>query len=234
MSISVTCPSCSARLNIPDNSGGVKLKCPKCGGQFVAKAPSQAGFTLPAAGPRGSRAAAAPGSASQAAWYCARGKQRVGPLSSAQLQQMAISGQLKSSDMILQAGTATLAPRGSAKGLFAAGSRRDAQLAGQPGTRGSSVRTTPRRYITPPRGCAGRGDAADREIARRRVWPWLTAAAVLLLAGGTAGMLALDPLGWKETEGRPASNRLAAGQAYRQAQSPYHAGFAVPTCTKRP
>jgi len=32
MSVSVTCPSCSARVRLPDDSAGKKFRCPKCKG----------------------------------------------------------------------------------------------------------------------------------------------------------------------------------------------------------
>ena len=203
MAISVTCTLCGSKLNAPDNSAGLKLKCPKCGGQFVAKPPGQSGFAAHAAGPRGSKVAAAQGNSSRAAWYCTRGKQRVGPLSWAQLQQMAASGQLKGSDMILQAGTERWLPAASAKGLFAAGKPSGFQPAGrQIGARASSSPTNPRVKLTPPRGVRRPGGVPDETRAQRRIWPWLAlAAAVLLVAGGAASMLALDPLGWRKPKG---------------------------------
>ena len=161
MAISVTCTLCGSKLNAPDNSAGLKLKCPKCGGQFVAKAPGQSGFAAHAAGPRAPRWRPLQAILLQAAWYCTRGKQRVGPLSWAQLQQMAASGQLKGSDMILQAGTERWLPAASAKGLFAAGKSSGFQPAGrQIGARASSSPTNPRVKLTPPRGMAQAGRGA--------------------------------------------------------------------------
>jgi hypothetical protein len=58
MSISVTCPACSAKLNAPDSTAGKKVKCPKpgCGTVMLVPAPAPAFEVVedepPAAPPR--------------------------------------------------------------------------------------------------------------------------------------------------------------------------------------
>src|SRR5260370_16249337 len=38
MPVPVVCPSCAARLSIPDNLAGRKIKCPKCGKPVLVEA----------------------------------------------------------------------------------------------------------------------------------------------------------------------------------------------------
>lgn len=51
-------------------------------------------------------------------WYVARNKQRIGPFSSAQLRQMASSGQLMPTEMVLQRGETKWCAAGALQGLF--------------------------------------------------------------------------------------------------------------------
>jgi heterodisulfide reductase subunit A-like polyferredoxin len=53
-------------------------------------------------------------------WYYARGNQRVGPLTSAELRALAAKGTLSPTDMVLKEGTPKWAPAASVKGLFTA------------------------------------------------------------------------------------------------------------------
>ena len=51
-------------------------------------------------------------------WYHARNKQKVGPLSFAELYRLVSSGRLLPTDMVLQAGTQQWVPASSVRGLF--------------------------------------------------------------------------------------------------------------------
>jgi NAD-dependent dihydropyrimidine dehydrogenase PreA subunit len=51
-------------------------------------------------------------------WFYARGKQRVGPLSTAQLRALAASGSLSPADMVTRTGSQKWVPAGQVKGLF--------------------------------------------------------------------------------------------------------------------
>jgi NAD-dependent dihydropyrimidine dehydrogenase PreA subunit len=53
-----------------------------------------------------------------AAWYYARDNQAVGPLSSAQLKELADSGGLGPTDLVLRAGSRKWVAAGAVKGLF--------------------------------------------------------------------------------------------------------------------
>src|SRR5260370_1096055 len=51
-------------------------------------------------------------------WYCKLNGQKVGPLSSGQLRQLAAKGQLQQTDMVLQEGARQWVPASNVKGLF--------------------------------------------------------------------------------------------------------------------
>jgi antitoxin component YwqK of YwqJK toxin-antitoxin module len=53
-----------------------------------------------------------------AGWYYAKNKQKVGPLTAAQLKQLARSGELARNDMVWKEGMAKWTPAGQVKGLF--------------------------------------------------------------------------------------------------------------------
>jgi ferredoxin len=56
--------------------------------------------------------------ATEPAWYLARNKQRVGPLSFAQLRELAAQGELSRDDMVVQAGAQKWVAAGEVHGLF--------------------------------------------------------------------------------------------------------------------
>ena len=174
MAIPVTCPSCGARLNAPNGSVGGKLKCPKCGGQFVARGPPSpvallhVVLVLPAASRDSGRC---PGAAPAKSSLWPAEKQRY-----------------------------DLASRHDSLA-----SRRIYQGAVRSGRRATGGH---RSKITPPRGIRRPGGGVrDEKRARRRIWPWLAAAALLLAVGGAASMVALDPFGWR----KPKAGQQAAG-----------------------
>ncbi len=92
---------CGAKVSVSRRA--VKAACPKCGRRLNLSAPS------PAAG-----AATAP-----AQWFVAKGKNKIGPLSAAQLKQMAARGELAPSDMVLKQGQGKWSPASAINGLFA-------------------------------------------------------------------------------------------------------------------
>ena len=54
----------------------------------------------------------------ETAWYYVREKKKVGPISQAQLQELAVRGELGPADMVLQQGSAKWAPASSVDNLF--------------------------------------------------------------------------------------------------------------------
>jgi tetratricopeptide (TPR) repeat protein len=88
-----TCPRCKVVFQVPEGAPAPAL-CPGCSVQPVT--------------------VAEPG------WFYARNRQKVGPVSREQLQQLAASGQLKPDDMVLQEGSRNWVPARSVPGVFVA------------------------------------------------------------------------------------------------------------------
>src|SRR5882672_4013876 len=55
--LTITCPSCSRKLQVPDNAGGKQVRCPLCNHVFQAEAPPP---VLPVVSPPAAPAPAAP------------------------------------------------------------------------------------------------------------------------------------------------------------------------------
>jgi hypothetical protein len=139
-----------------------------------------------------------------AQWYYSRdNKQKLGPFSAAQLKEMAVSGELQPSDMVLRDGSRKWASASSIKGLFAKKASADRPAPPPP------PRTSPRRKAVPTSPDA-RGAEQPARQGKRRSGKIATIAAflLLLLAGAeAAGLL------WQQAE---FDRRLA--EADRQVQ----------------
>src|SRR5688572_16444890 len=70
----LTCPHCRS-VFAASNAPGTQLNCPSCQAPLLV-----------------------PGKSEAAAWYVARNRQRVGPFTWSQLQQLAATGQLRPAD----------------------------------------------------------------------------------------------------------------------------------------
>ncbi len=114
---SLSCPHCKTVVQTAATPGQ-SLVCPNCKRPFAAPAPREPG------------------------WFYARERQKFGPVSLAQLRQLAAGGQLQPTDMLLREGTTTWTPASALAGLFGA----------QPATVGMSVRaaSAPPTPATPP------------------------------------------------------------------------------------
>src|SRR5262245_42634463 len=89
----LSCPHCQVRFQTVMNGA---IRCPACNNSFVEPASI----------------------APSLSWYVVQNKQKVGPLTNAQMQQMSLSGQLRPDDMVLQEGTKTWMPAAKVGSLF--------------------------------------------------------------------------------------------------------------------
>jgi ankyrin repeat protein len=115
----VACPRCSKKMSVPSNAVGKSVKCPSC--NQLVRIPDAGG--TPPAPVRKQPPALAPKECTEcgwepAMWDYAIGKQRIGPLSFAQLQQLAVADELQPSTMVYQHGTQKWASADSIPGLF--------------------------------------------------------------------------------------------------------------------
>jgi hypothetical protein len=88
---SQSCPHCNASY-AARAEGGAKAKCPSCGKALTAEAAIE--------------------------WYYSRGDLRVGPLSAAQMRELAVAGLLLPTDMVERSGKKKAVPAREVKGLF--------------------------------------------------------------------------------------------------------------------
>lgn len=91
-----SCPSCSAPIAVVAMMPGRQFHCPECG---LIQSASQGGSDLPS-------------------WYYARGKQKIGPVTLAELQQLVAGGQLGPADMVLRVGASKWGPASAVPGVF--------------------------------------------------------------------------------------------------------------------
>jgi hypothetical protein len=94
----VSCPHCRGRIASDPRLAGQAVKCPHC----------QTAFQMPAP------------TAIPVRWFVARDRQKKGPFTLPQLQQMATSGNLHPSDMLLEDGQQQWRPARDMGGLFPA------------------------------------------------------------------------------------------------------------------
>jgi hypothetical protein len=124
--------SCGAALAVPAGFKGRAVSCPRCNRSVEvpagpALAEEQTAVTTdPAPSPRSVR------------WFVARGKDRVGPLSTAQLKQMAGRDELSPEDMLLRSGETKWVRAGTIPGLFDGPASRPARPREKPALRRSS------------------------------------------------------------------------------------------------
>ncbi len=195
----VSCPSCGTRLRAPENIGKSMIKCPKCANQFVPDAGSSTGAGSPGGGT--SKVAAAPaGAASQATWYLARNKQKFGPYSFAQLQQMGKSGQLQAADLVVQTGGSQWLPAGTVKGLVGGSRVNGASQAVQRPAGTSKYAIGTKR--TPPRGSV-RPQAAMAPRSGGGAGKWVLAIVALLFLGVVGAGAAVCGYYWYKGEEIP-------------------------------
>lgn len=100
------CPRCSVKQQAPDDAGGKKVACAKCGQRLRVPEPVEM-HTL-AAVPVQQRIATAPGPAAAPAapkdWYYHQGGKPCGPISWAELKRMAVEGDLSDEDPVWREG----------------------------------------------------------------------------------------------------------------------------------
>jgi hypothetical protein len=180
----VRCP-CGATLAFSHRPGRTAISCPRC----RRKVPLPLG---PAAG----AAAGIPPLASlpEARWFVARGnKQKFGPFSSAQLKQLAATGQVLPGDMVLREGQGKWAAASSISGLFGGSSGGRAagvappvpaaavhtdelEILPEPGAPAAAVYTDDVEILPEPGPESTRGRAGLASWCRAH-WPWVAAAA---------------------------------------------------------
>jgi len=121
-------------------------------------------------------------------WYYARQKQKFGPVSSAQLRQLAATGQLLPSDMVLMEGTQKWSTAGSIPSLYG-----KVEEAANPV--GSRTSTTPRSHeSTASSPAKSQPHATHRQRIVSGQWPWM--------AGAGAAIVFLVALGiWLTSDG---------------------------------
>lgn len=103
MPVQIICPSCGTKLRVPSKlvRSGQAVKCPKCGIPVSMPVPASPASAKP-----------------EPVWYIAQNRQRLGPFSATQLQQLAQIGQLRATDMVFRDGTSRWVPASSVPGLF--------------------------------------------------------------------------------------------------------------------
>jgi predicted Zn finger-like uncharacterized protein len=91
----LSCPACQGVFQIEESQRGLTLRCQRCQHTFET-----------------------PGPVSGTPWYVARDKVKLGPFSSAQLKELAKTGQLWPEDMVLKEGERKWVAASAIKGLF--------------------------------------------------------------------------------------------------------------------
>ncbi len=89
--------------------------CPHCNAPSLAREGSKQDLHCPECGKPLAATEAVP---TPAKWYYARNQQQVGPLSSAQLRELAAAGTLLPTDLVLRSGTEKWVAASRVKGLF--------------------------------------------------------------------------------------------------------------------
>ena len=89
-----TCPCCNETFEVIPSGRGGQASCPSCG----------CIVSVQAAPP-------------QPLWYYAHGKQKCGPVPLGELQRLFAAGELRATDMVLQAGAVRWGPLGAVDGL---------------------------------------------------------------------------------------------------------------------
>ncbi len=110
--IRFSCPKCQTVLQAAEQAGAV-VACPRC--QAQVRVPSPKVVSPPAVPASRPDSAAAP-----TPWYYARGGERHGPFTTAQLKQLAQTGELQPTDSVWKEGMPTWRPASDVKGLFSA------------------------------------------------------------------------------------------------------------------
>ncbi len=110
-----SCAKCKTVLQAQDGQAGAKITCPACKAQMLVPAPvtEAAAVAGPAPQANGSATGPAPDE-----WYYTRDGQRAGPVTTAQLRQLADSGQLQPADRIWRPGMADWAAAGTVAEAF--------------------------------------------------------------------------------------------------------------------
>src|SRR5262245_13512957 len=93
--IRFTCPQCQMVLQAPPDQAGATVTCPRCKSRMRVPAPLE-----------------------RTEWHYIRNEQPVGPVSWAQLRQLASSGQLQPTEMVWKAGMPAWAAASSINDLF--------------------------------------------------------------------------------------------------------------------
>jgi DNA-directed RNA polymerase subunit M/transcription elongation factor TFIIS len=121
--IRVSCPKCKTILQVEDKQAGQVIACSTCKTSLrLPKAPAlftstQAASTTQSPTPESKKATK--GVAPADKWFVARRKKKDGPFTLNQLKQLASTGNLKPTDMVLKEGCAKWLPAGEIKELFA-------------------------------------------------------------------------------------------------------------------
>jgi hypothetical protein len=123
-------------------------------------------------------------------WYYAEGEQRRGPFSASQLRQLVVDGRVLPDTLVLKDGAQQWVAAGSIRALFPA-----APPAAVPQGAGPdwAALDAPQQQYAPRRPVGSR----VRTPPKRRVWPWLAAAAVMFLVMGMGVSLAIVGMGFR-------------------------------------
>src|SRR5690242_15996402 len=105
-----SCPKCQTVLQAAEQAGAV-VACPRC--QTQVRVPSPQVASQPAVPASPPAPAAAP-----ASWYYSRAGERHGPFTTAQLKQLAQTGELQPTDSVWKEGMPNWKQASEVKGLF--------------------------------------------------------------------------------------------------------------------
>jgi len=134
-----TCPTCGKSLQAPEEKAGAKVMCPGCKGQMQVPANSQVPETAPS---RPAQQPAPP--VAPPPWYYARAGERHGPFTTAQLKQLAHTGEFQPTDSVWKDGMPEWRPASQVEAVF-------------PPTRTAPISPVP----PPPAPSAPRASAAE-------------------------------------------------------------------------
>jgi GYF domain 2 len=162
---SVSCIFCYTSIDLDDQSSSCRIECPKC----KLLTPVSSGDDAPARhlgsvdDPSELAAQTGEQTMAQEWFYTKDGKSKIGPVSSADLQALAKSGQLLPTDMVLKAGRAQWTTASKIKGLFA---KRQSAPKASPPPKAIPINPLPP-VVTPPRvpvNAAATAFAAHQEV----------------------------------------------------------------------